>query len=260
LLPVEIPECGMTDDGELLAYLQTFLTPQRRRRFEDVLAHRTRWLTVVLEDLYDPHNMGAIARSCDAFGIQDLHVIEVQHRYQPEPEIALGSQQWITVHRYADAANPRQACLKSLRERGYRIAVAALRQSSVPPEEVDLSQPTAVVFGTERDGATPEMLAAADLTVSVPMFGFVQSLNVSVAAALCLHPLTLRLRRSAVQWGLSPEDQKELTLEWTRRSVPNVEQIERRYRNADVPASTGTFADPTLDSHQRLPEAGPRTS
>jgi tRNA (guanosine-2'-O-)-methyltransferase len=247
-------------DRELLAYLQTFLTPQRRLRFADVLAQRTRWLTVVLEDLYDPHNMGAIARSCDAFGIQDLHVIEVQHRYQPEPEIALGSQQWITVHRYADARDPRRACLDALRERGYRIAVAALRDGSIPPEEVDLSQPTAVVFGTERDGATPEMLAVADLTISVSMFGFVQSLNVSVAAALCLYPLTLRLRQSTMEWGLSQEEREELTLDWTRLSVSNVEQIERRYRNVGVPALAGTLADATLESRQLPPDGRPPMS
>jgi tRNA (guanosine-2'-O-)-methyltransferase len=261
LLPsVEIPEYGMTDDRELLAYLQTFLTPQRRQRFEDVLAQRTRWLTVVLEDLYDPHNMGAIARSCDAFGIQDLHVIEVLHRYQPEPEIALGSQQWITVHRYADAPDPRQACLNALRERGYRIAVASLQEGSIPPQEVELSQPTAVVFGTERDGATPEMLAAADLTIGLQMFGFVQSLNVSVAAALCLHPLTLRLRQSAAKWSLSTHEREELTLEWTRLSVPNVDQIERRYRDVGVPASAGTLVDPTLNSPPQPPEGATPTS
>jgi tRNA (guanosine-2'-O-)-methyltransferase len=226
----------MTGDRELLAYLQTFLTPQRNQRFEEVLAQRTRWLTVVLEDLYDPHNMGAIARSCDAFGIQDLHVIEVQHRYQPEPEIALGSQQWITVHRYAHAADPRQACVDALRAKGFRIAVAALCAGSITPDDLDLSQPTAVVFGTERDGATPDMLAAADVTIAVPMWGFVQSLNVSVAAALCLYPLAARLRSSSADWRLSPREREELTLEWTRRSVPNAEQIERRFREASVPS------------------------
>lgn len=220
----------MIDDHRLLAYLQTFLTPERKRRFEEVLALRTRWLTVVLEDLYDPHNMGAIVRSCDAFGIQDLHVIELQHRYEPEPEIALGSQQWITVRKYADAPHPREACLQALRARGYRIAVAALRAGSIPPDKMDLSQPTAVVFGTERDGATPEMLAAADLTIHLPMFGFVQSLNVSVAAALCLYPLSVQLRRSTVPWQLTPADREQLVVEWTRLSIPNVEHIERRFR------------------------------
>ncbi len=220
----------MTDDDRRLRdYLQSFLTPRRLRRFEQVLAHRTRWITVVLEDLYDAHNIGAIARSCDAFGVQDVHVIEVSHPYEPQPETALGSQQWVTVHRYQEAPDPRRVCIDALRSRGYRIAVTTLDSGASPPEEIDLAHPVAIVFGTEKDGVTPAMLNDADIRVGIPMHGFVQSFNVSVAAALCLHALTTRLRHSEADWRLSAEEIEELRFHWTRISVPNVEQIERRY-------------------------------
>lgn len=222
----------MTDDERrLLDYLQTFLTPRRRERFERVLAHRTRWITVVLEDLYDPHNIAAISRSCDACGVQDLHVIEVHHPYEAQPEISLGSQQWVTVRRYADAVDPRRSCTDALRSQGYRIAVTTLEADAVPPEEVDLAQRLAIVFGTEKDGVTSPMLADADLKIGIPMFGFVQSFNVSVAAAICLHSLTTRLRSSGVDWRLTPAEVEQLTAHWTRLSIPNVDQIERRYRD-----------------------------
>lgn len=221
----------MTDDERrLLDYLQTFLTPRRRQRFDRVLAHRTRWITVVLEDLYDPHNIAAIARSCDACGVQDLHVVEINHPYEPQPETSLGSQQWVTVRRYAEPGDPRRSCIEALRSQGYRIAVTTLDADALPPEEVALAQPVAIVFGTEKDGVTSTMLADADLKIGIPMFGFVQSFNVSVAAAICLHTLTTRLRRSGVDWRLTAAEIEQLTAHWTRLSIPNVDQIERRYR------------------------------
>lgn len=225
------------DDRKLLDYLQSFLTARRRQRLETVLAQRTRWISVVLEDLYDAHNIGAIARSCDAFGLQDLHVIEVTHEYQPEPEVALGSQQWLTVHRHGRGEDPRAACISALRAQGYRIVVATPAPDGCPPGEVDLSRPVAVVFGTEKDGATAGMLADADARLTIPMFGFVQSLNVSVAAAICLQQLSARLRKSEMEWRLSETERETLRMDWTRQSVPNVEQIERRYREAAVSAA-----------------------
>lgn len=217
-------------ERQLLAYLQTFLTPSRRSRFADVLNQRTRRITVVLEDMYGSHNIGAVLRTCDAFGVQDVHVIEDSHEFQMEPEIALGSQKWLTLHRYRETANPRRDCVAALREAGYRLLAVTPHADAPPPEEVDVGQPCALLFGTERDGLTDELTGFADGEVRIPMCGFVESLNVSVAAALCLYPMLRRLRSGPDRWGLSASEQEVLLLDWVRQSVANCDAVEARYQ------------------------------
>jgi tRNA (guanosine-2'-O-)-methyltransferase len=217
-------------EQQLLEYLRTFLTAERQTRFADVLNQRTRRITIVLEDIYGSHNIGAVLRTCDAFGVQDVHVIEDSHEFQLEPEIALGSQKWLTVRRYRDVPNPRRRCVNALRAAGYRLLAVTPHADAPPPEEVDVSRPCALLFGTERDGLTDELSSLADDGVRIPMCGFVESLNVSVAAALCLYPMLRQLRRVSDEWGLSHADQEVLLLEWVRQSVPNCDAVEARFQ------------------------------
>jgi tRNA (guanosine-2'-O-)-methyltransferase len=217
-------------EQQLLEYLRTFLTAERQVRFSEVLNHRTRRITVVLEDIYGSHNIGAVLRTCDAFGVQDVHVIEDSHEFQLEPEIALGSQKWLTVRRYRDVPNPRRACVDALRAAGYRLLAVTPHADTPPPEEVDVSRPCALLFGTERDGLTDELSSLADDGVRIPMCGFVESLNVSVAAALCLYPMLRQLRRVSDAWGLSHAEKEVLLLEWVRQSVPSCDAVESRFQ------------------------------
>ena len=215
-----------TFETDLLEYLLTFLTARRRERFAQVLSKRTRRLTLVLEDVFQPHNISAVLRSCDAFGIQDVHVVESRNEYEPVSEVALGSEQWLSVQRYETTST----CLHQLRSRGYHIVATSPGPDSKPLEEVEFKHPLALWFGTEKNGLTDEVIKSADELVSIPMYGFVESFNVSVAAALCLQSLTSRLRGSDVDWRLADDAQSPLLLDWCRQSIPNIAVIEQRFR------------------------------
>jgi tRNA (guanosine-2'-O-)-methyltransferase len=224
-----------TFEMDLLEYLLTFLTARRRERFAQVLSKRTRRLTLVLEDVFQQHNISAILRSCDAFGVQDVHVVESRNEYEPVSQIALGSEQWLSVRRYATTF----ACLRELRAGGYRIVATSPGPDSRPLEEVDVQQPLALWFGTEKEGLTEEVIRSADELVRIPMYGFVKSFNVSVAAALCLQSLTGRLRGSDVDWRLNDDERSPLLLDWCRQSIPNIELIEQRFRRNREEAREG---------------------
>ena len=217
-------------ERRLRDHLQGFLTAARRRRLAEVAAMRTRRLAVVLEDVHSPHNTAAVVRSCDAFGVQDVHVIETFNPYEPRASVALGSEQWLTIHRYAESAGPRQACVSRLRGCGYRIVVTTPHPGGRTLDSLDLSGPCALVFGAEKEGVSDALLAEADESLTIPMHGFVESLNISGAAGICLQGVSRRIRSESADWRLSDAEQDELLLEWTRRSVPHVESIEERFR------------------------------
>lgn len=246
-----------TYESALLDHLRQFLTPRRRERLQEVLRRRTRWVTVVLTDVYQQHNASAVLRSCDAFGIQDVHVVEIENRFRANSDISLGADRWLTLHHYrGDRAM--QECLAALRLGGYIIAATtapsgSARPRELPPaaetpedrseegdeptienhpvESVPIGRPVALMFGTEKDGLPESALAQADLHVHIPMHGFVESFNVSVAAALSLYELTGRLRNSSLAWHLTEEEREQLLLDWTRASVPGCEAIERRFHS-----------------------------
>ena len=213
-------------DPDLLAYLEGFITPERKGRFLQVLSQRTRFLTVALEDVYQLHNASAVIRSCDVFGIQDVHLIEGRFGRRLDKNIAMGAQQWVDIHRYDTS----MACIRSLREKGYRIIATVPSAAAAPLPELDISQPTALFFGTEKEGLSPEILKEADQEVYIPMYGFTESLNVSVAAAIILQQLSTRLRKSGLPWGLSESEILEKRLDWTCKTIHSVEEIIARYR------------------------------
>lgn len=216
---------------DLIDHLGQFVSAHKRARVQQVLAQRTRYLAVVLEDIYQPHNASAVLRSCECFGVQDVHIIEQENSFRPSPDIALGAPKWLTLHHYRRSAGESAAtCLQALRRQGYRIVATTLRPQSIPLHALDLSQPTALCFGTELQGLSEEAHALADLFVQIPMFGFTQSFNISVTAALFLYDLTTRLRQLPPQtWQLTPAEQQQLTLEWYGRIVDHSEAIIRRY-------------------------------
>ena len=200
------------------------LTDARLARMGSVAGERTRHLCVVLEEVYQGHNASAILRTCDCFGVQDVHAIEQRNRFKANDEIALGSAQWLDVQRWNAANGGRAACLAHLRARGFRIVVTSLGENTTTLEELPLEAPLALCFGTEKEGITPDLLAEADHRVRIPMHGFTQSFNVSVSAALCLHTLTTRLRHSSIPWRLSADERDRLLARWvvaqTRVAAP----------------------------------------
>lgn len=208
-----------------IAHLESLVTPARLQTINQRLALRTRWICPVLEDVYQLHNTSAAVRSCDAFGIQDLHVIEQRFGKKVEREIALGSQKWVDVYRHAQP----EAALQQLRAQGYRIAATTPHGDALPIDQVDLSQPIAVCFGTEKEGISDTLLQAADLRVYIPMYGFAESLNVSVAASIILQQWGHRLRQSDVAWALSASDAMDIRQRWLEHSIPSIGAIKARF-------------------------------
>lgn len=213
---------------ELIKYLSGFVTEARLKRFEEVIKNRTRHIAIGLENIYQPHNASAVLRSCDCFGIQDVHILENENKYTFNPDVSLGSEKWLTLQRYNDAQSL-DNCINTLRAKGYAIAVTSLHKDNYNIEEVPLHNKAALFFGTEMRGATDELESKADMYVKIPMLGFTESFNISVAAALSMYVLSSRLRKENIAWQLSEEDKETLRLQWLRNTIPKVDLLEKDF-------------------------------
>ncbi len=218
-----------TDKKQLLTLLSSFLTDERKANFKRVLQHRTRHITVVLEDIYQSHNASAVLRTCDLTGVLDVHIIENYNAYTVNPDVALGSSKWLNLHRYNQQKNNTLSTFKQLRKAGYKIVATTPHKESQQPANIDLSQKLALVFGTELTGLSDLAIADADAYLRIPMYGFTESYNISVSAALVLFTLTERMRKEKINWQLSEADYFQTLLDWTRRSIHKSEVIEEQF-------------------------------
>ncbi len=216
-------------DQEFYEFLSGFLTENRRQLFEKVIQFRTRHLTVVLEDIYQPHNASAVLRSADLTGIQDVHIIENKNRYHVNPQVAMGSSKWLNLIRYNERQENTLTAYEALRSQGYQIVAATPHARGKTLDEIPLDHKMALVFGTELKGLTPTAIEHADQYLWIPMYGFTESYNISVSAALTLFTLTEKLRKSDIPWQLSEAEKQEILLEWTRRTVTRSEVFERDF-------------------------------
>lgn len=217
-------------NNELLNYLSGFLTQQRLEIFQKILDKRTRYLTVVLEDIFQPHNASAVLRTCDCFGIQDVHIIENRNTYEVNPDIALGSSKWLNLIRHKGRHNNTKECISKLRSDGYRIIATTPHRNDLDLDDFDIHKGKAAIFmGTELTGLTYNVLDNADEYVKIPMHGFTESFNISVSTAIILHHLTHKLHRTELDWHLSDEEKLTIRDVWTRRSLKKVELLEKRY-------------------------------
>ena len=216
-------------DLNLLSYLQTFLTDNRKKTFENVLAQRTKHFTVVLEDIYQKHNTSAVVRNCDVFGIQDLHIIENKYNSYVSNQVAKGAQKWIDFHEYNTYEQNTQTCIKSLRDNGYQIIATSPHINSCLIEDFDIANKSAFVFGVEKQGVSEFMMTEADGYLKIPMVGFTESLNISAAVSIILQNLTFRLRNSEILWQLSDNEKNEKRLDWSKKTINNVEEIIQHY-------------------------------
>lgn len=203
--------------------LSSFVTERRRELFEEVLSRRTRYITVALEDIYQPHNASAVLRSCECFGIQDVHIIENRNEYRVNPDVVMGANKWLSLDRYSGKDFNTPDAMEKLRSRGYRIIATTSGEGAVDLDEFDLEKgKSALFFGTELTGLTEEMIGQADECLKVPMFGFTDSFNISVSAAVILHHLTLKLHASELPWRLSEEEHDTLMIEWLHKSIKHL--------------------------------------
>jgi len=217
--------------GGFLAYLMTFISENKQKKFAVNILNRTRHLTIVLEDIFQPHNASAVLRSCDCFGIQDVHIIENRNRYEVNPDVALGASKWLTLHNYDQEEHNTRNCLMQLKQRGYRIVATTPHKMDHTPESLPLDQKTALVFGTELEGLSEVAKELADDYVKIPMYGFTESLNISVSAAILLRSLAIRLRTAGIPWQLDPAAREEVLLGWAMSVVRNPHLVARAFLN-----------------------------
>ncbi|NNL09870.1 MAG: RNA methyltransferase [Croceitalea sp.] len=214
-------------DHQLLRYLEGYLTNERKARFEEVLTQRTNFLTVAIEDVFQLHNTSAVIRSCDAFGIQNVHVVEARYGKRLDKQIAMGAEQWVDVQRYKST----KSCLEALKSANFQIIATTPHDNAVELSQFELTQKTALFFGTEKEGLSQEILNAADGYITIPMNGFTESLNVSVAAAIILQDLGRKLRVSSLDWRLTEIEKNEKRMDWTKKSIKDVAGIIKRFRS-----------------------------
>lgn len=212
-------------DLDLLAYLEGYLTEERKQRFLEVLQHRTKHITIAIEDVYQMHNTSAIIRSCDVFGVQEVHVVEDRFAKRLDKNIAMGAQKWVDVRRYHNTKD----CITNLKQQGYQIIATTPHNDSTLLPEFYPDQKSAIFFGTEKEGLSDVVMHQADGFLKIPMVGFSESLNVSVAAAIIIQDLAHKVRASEVDWQLTEAEILDKRMDWTQKSIQHVKGIIKRY-------------------------------
>lgn len=210
---------------QLIDYLGTFITDNKKKKITVVTAQRTRYVTTIVEDIFQSHNASAVLRSCEIFGVQDVHVVEKQYTFRAKDSVAMGASDWIDIHHYKDT----QTCFEQLKRAGYRIVATTPQPSAYYLPQLPIDHKIALIFGTEQQGLSEAALAAADLFVSIPMYGFTESFNVSVSVGICLYDIIHRLRQSPIVWQLTQEEQIDLTLSWYRRLIRGSKTLEKEF-------------------------------
>ena len=209
----------------LLDHILSFVTENKKEVFRRVLANRTKHITLVLENVFQPQNASAVVRSCDCFGIQDLHVIESKNEYNINPRIVMGASKWVDIHQHTDTTS----AIDDLKAQGFQIIATSPHSDDVNVQDFIPHQKSAIFFGTEYDGLSNEVMEKADRFVKIPMYGFTESFNISVAAALVLQSFTDNLRNSSINWHLSAQEKQDLCGKWASKCVKNVDIIEKEF-------------------------------
>ena len=211
----------------LIDHFLKCITDERKALFEELIQKRTKYLTVVLENIYQPLNASAVLRSCDCFGIQDVHVIENYNEFKPDREVAMGASNWLTVNRYDKNENNTLDCIQSLKNKGYRIVATSPHNSQTDLIDFDLSKgKTALFFGTELEGLSNLVLENADEYLHIPMYGFTESFNLSVSAAICLYEMRMKMEKENIKWHMTKDEKNQVLLDWLRCSIDRSEIVE----------------------------------
>ncbi|OHX68549.1 hypothetical protein NH26_12160 [Flammeovirga pacifica] len=209
----------------LIDYLKQFATPERIDKIQEVLAQRTNHLTVLLEEVYKPQNGAAVMRSCDCFGIQQLHVIDKENQFQLSTSVAKGSAKWVDLHKHNSLASS----VEHLKAKGYKM-VATSPHTEMELDDLPVDEPLALMFGNEFSGLTEEAVEAADYKIKIPMHGFAESFNISVSAALVLNQLSTKMRKSPdINWQLTDKEKHLIEGAWVCKSLKFFENLSKTY-------------------------------
>ncbi len=236
----EGPPLHLEVPGNATRHLAAFVLPERMDRLQEVLARRTRSLTALIEGVHDPHNVAACMRTCDAFGVQHLHLVPPRGRPQRiSRDVSRGADRWITLHYHATTED----AVAALRADGYRIVATDLggEPPPTPLHRLPVDAPLCVAFGNEHEGISPTLRALADGRMAIPMAGFVESLNISVAFAIALSHLRARLDDLRGPDGdLAPDERAAVLDRWIVGDVPRAARVlEELSRRASLPAPRG---------------------
>ncbi|WP_339634860.1 RNA methyltransferase [Bizionia echini] len=212
-------------DLQLLNHLEGFLTESRREKFNRVLSGRTKHFTVATEDVYQLHNTSAVIRSCDVFGIQEVHIVEEVNSKRIDREIAMGAQKWVDLKRHHHVND----AIKTLKHDGYQIIATTPHTNDCLLHEFDVTKKSCFFFGRETEGLSQDVLDAADGYLKIPMAGFTESLNISVSAAIILQHVTTKLKQTDIPWELTENDKLDKRLDWIKKTIKSYDEIVERY-------------------------------
>jgi len=217
-------------DKDIISILSGLITEKRLNRFEEILAKRMKYFVIGLEDIYQSQNASAVLRTCECFGIQDIHIIENYNPYNINPMVVKGSDKWLTIHRYNQNENNSYEAVKMLKSEGYRIVATSLNTKSVDLDDFDVERGKFIVmFGNEHQGVSNCIMKYADEYLKIPMCGFTQSLNISVSAGIIISHLTQKIKNSDIKWQLTSDENEYLLAEWLKNSVKNSQMIINRF-------------------------------
>lgn len=220
----------MSIDKLVLEEFYKIITPNKVEMFDRIAAQRTKHLTIALENIYQEHNASAVLRSCDCFGLQEMHVIEKGFQYSVQRDIALGAGRWVDLYNYNLGENPTDDCLLNLKNRGYQLVATTPHTDAYTIHDIPIDQPLAFFFGTERRGLSDEVINRADYHLKIPMYGFTESFNISVSVAIILNTLRERLEQSSYNWKLTSEEQTALKIKWCRKILNSGDKLEKHFR------------------------------
>lgn len=210
---------------ELLSKLRAMISDNKNQLFDEIIEKRTRHLAVIVENMYQEQNASALVRTADCLGVQDVHIIENNNKLRLNPDIALGSSKWMTIEQYYGKENNTLDCIRSLKAKGYTIAATTPHKDDLLIHDLPVDRKTAFLFGTELTGLSETAIAHADVFVKIPMYGFTESYNLSVSAAICMYDFVDRMKRSDIKWQLSEEDRVDILFEWARKTVNRSDRI-----------------------------------
>ena len=215
----------MKNNQEIYDYLQQFLTDERLSKIEHFSKESSDFVLPVMEDVYQFRNAAAIVRSVEACGFHHVVALEEENVFNPNLKVTKGAETWVQVEKMPNNLDS----LKEIKSRGYRILAVSPEKNATMLPDYEVKEPIALVFGTELEGVSDEILDFADETLAIPMFGFTKSFNVSVAAAICMYELKQKLMKSGIEYQLSDEKLLELKIRWAKNSIKSSEQILERF-------------------------------
>ncbi len=222
-----MPEPKLALPADLWQVLSPQLTEERRLKMENTAKERTERFSLILQDIHHPHNVSACLRSAEAFGVLNVHVVNRQEAFQAS-SVAKGVERWLNLSKHTDIAS----CVADLRKHSYCIAAAMPNpEHCTTVSELPLDRPLAILFANEHEGMSPDWRPFVDMYFTIPMVGMVESLNISVSAAITLHELT---KRSRLHWQdahvLSPPARNALLNQWVAQQFPHWSDLYQRLR------------------------------